>query len=169
MSARYFVIPDNRGHVCLTPPVLKHLYSFAQIKKNDKEAGGQLFSDSPSDSLVMVAIATGPYDEDRRSRNSFNPALERVNADREHFFSRGLYSVGLWHTHPQKIPIPSPQDKETTQKYLRASNGEMEGFLQIIVGNKGTPPNLSVWLATTNKKYYWVRLKEFGGFVSQWN
>ena len=83
-----------------------------------------------------------------------------TNKDRENYFSLGYYAVGLWHTHPESIPTPSTKDRDTTHEYLKAFNGEMEGFLLVTIGNKGTPLNMSVCMASTDPKIIWVELKE---------
>jgi len=36
----------------------------------------------------------------------------------------------------------------------------MTGFLLVILGNKGQPFNLAVWLARTNNHSNWIRLRE---------
>lgn len=160
LNDRYFILPNQAGLIHLTGKVLEHIFKYAQVRKSDKEAGGQIFSENPDSSVVSVSVATGPYKEDFRSRNSFNPCLNNINKDREYFFNKGLYAVGLWHTHPELHPKPSHEDKITTQKYLSASKGEMNGFLQIIIGNTMSSPNITVWLASNYVSDQWIQLKE---------
>ncbi|WP_296592141.1 Mov34/MPN/PAD-1 family protein [Methylophaga sp.] len=160
MIDKYFILPNGAGLVHFTGEVIAHIYKYAQVKKLDKEAGGQLFSENPDCSVVTISVATGPYKEDFRSRTHFNPCLNIINSDREYYFSKGLFAVGLWHTHPELSPKPSHHDKITTLKYLSAHEGELNGFLQAIVGNTSSPNDLCVYLASNNKSDNWVRLKE---------
>lgn len=160
MSDRYFILPNGKGLLHFTGSVIEHMYTYAQIKDSDKEAGGQLFSQNPDESKVLISLATGPYDEDTRSRNQFNPCLRKVNQDRKSLFKRGLFAVGLWHTHPEPNPKPSHEDKATTFKYLNACEKEMSGFIQTIVGNSEVAESLSVWLAYFDTKSRWMKLSE---------
>lgn len=160
LSDRYFILPNDAGLIHFSCDVLSHIYGFAQNSIMDKEAGGQLFSRNPDSSIVSITIATGPYKEDSRSRIQFNPNLKIANNDRELFFSKGYYAVGLWHTHAEAYPKPSHNDKVTTFEYLKAFNGELRGFIQAIIGNSNPRNSLSIWLASTDKKNNWVELKE---------
>lgn len=160
MIDRYFILPNDAGILQFTSEVLEHIYSYAQINKKDKEAGGQLFSESPHNSLVLISVVTGPYAEDSRSITHFNPCLRHINLDREQLFKNGLHATGLWHTHPESNPNPSNEDRITTLKYLDAFDGEMSGFIQVIMGNTRSSDSLCVWLASTDKRSKWVKLKE---------
>lgn len=160
MKERKFLLPYNRGEIRLTKEVLEHIYSYSQNKIVKTEAGGQLFSLNPEEHSVTINKATGPYLVDKRTRCSFKPNIKRANKDRERLLPKGLYAVGLWHTHPEAVPIVSSIDQETTIECLKGFNGEMEGFLQIIIGNKGTPLNMGVWVALKDEKEKWLQLEE---------
>lgn len=160
MTERYFALPNDAGTLLFTSSVLEHIYRYAQVNENDKEAGGQLFSKNPHEQLITISIVTGPNPNDIRSVNHFNPNLRQLNNDRKRLFNDGFHAIGLWHTHPEQIPHPSEDDRITTLKYLEACNGEMTGFIQVIVGNRKSPESLVVWLASTDKNNRWVKLKE---------
>lgn len=160
MTKRFFTLPNAAGTLLFTSSVLEHIYRYAQVNRNDNEAGGQLFSKNPHERLVTISIATGPNPNDTRSANHFNPNLRQLNNDRKRFFNDGFHAIGLWHTHPEPIPHPSNDDRITTFKYLEACNGEMTGFIQVIVGNRKSPESLGVWLASTDTNNRWVKLKE---------
>lgn len=140
--------------------VLNQMYQNAQVKFWHKEAGGQLFSPSPNEKKVVISKLTGPYEEDNRSRHKFNPNINLINRDRIELFAESLYPVGLWHTHPESKPTPSRIDTKTTVDYLKAFNGQAVGFLLVIIGNKGLPPNITVWLATNLSDNSLIRLEE---------
>lgn len=160
MSTRRFELPDGRGVVIFSEYVLTHIYQYAQTTIWTKEAGGQLFSATPSEAIVEISVVTGPHKTDKRTRASFHPDVKTATQDRITQFESGFHAVGLWHTHPEAWPIPSNVDRETTQAYLNAFNGEMEGFLLAILGNQGDPYHMTLWLASTNSSISWMQLPE---------
>jgi len=160
MSSRTFVLPDNRGIVIFEDVVLLQMYRHAQTQLWDREAGGQLFSPEPHVSEVVVSVATGPHRKDKRTRYQFVPDLPSATRDRETQFAMGRHAVGLWHTHPEDNPVPSDLDCTTTRQYLDAFNGEMYGFLLVILGRSGNPFNMSVWIASKNTNGSWLQLDE---------
>ncbi|MBS3965547.1 MAG: Mov34/MPN/PAD-1 family protein [Methylomonas sp.] len=160
MTSRIFLLPDYRGRVLFDDRVLRHMYKYTQTRFWHCEAGGQLFSETPHESSVVVSVVSGPHLRDSRSRHNFVPDLTSATRDRQSQFSLGRHAVGLWHTHPEANPSPSNQDYETTWKYLEAFDGMMNGFLLVILGNYGNPFNMVVWMATTNKVDSWVKLTE---------
>jgi len=160
MTNREFELPAEKGVISFRKDVLLHMYSHCQRHKWSKEAGGQLFSPDPTDSVVEITHSTGPYKTDQRSRHSFNPDVSISNHDRTEHFKNGLHAVGLWHTHPENFPIPSYLDRRTTEAYLNATNGELEYFMLVILGNSGNPPNLSLWLTSNNNENQWIELNE---------
>jgi hypothetical protein len=72
----------------------------------------------------------------------------------------GRHAVGLWHTHPEDNPAPSGLDHSTTRKYLDAFNGDMDGFLLVILGRSGNPLNMAVWMASNTPSEAWTQLPE---------
>ncbi|MDD5267593.1 MAG: Mov34/MPN/PAD-1 family protein [Methylococcales bacterium] len=160
MTSRTFLLPDNRGHVLFVDNVLQHMYQHAQTRFWQREAGGQLFSTAPHESSVVVSVASGPHSRDAQSRHHFAPDLPLATRDREIQFNLGKHAVGLWHTHPEAKPAPSNQDYNTTQEYLEAFHGMMDGFLLVILGNSGNPLNMVVWIATMKPFGAWIQLEE---------
>jgi hypothetical protein len=56
--------------------------------------------------------------------------------------SRGSVGfIGMWHTHPQDLPIPSPTDNGAMEKLL-APDADFAGrrFLMLIVGGSARAP-----------------------------
>lgn len=160
MSSRTFELPANRGYVIFEEVVLQHMYRYAQSHLRDHEAGGQLFSAAPHVFGVVIQVATGPHRRDKRTRYQFVPDLLSATRDRETQFAIGRHAVGLWHTHPEDNPEPSGLDCTTTRKYLNAFNGEMDGFLLVILGRRGNPFNMSVWMASIMPVESWSKLPE---------
>ncbi|WP_170291467.1 Mov34/MPN/PAD-1 family protein [Dechloromonas hortensis] len=160
MDERRFILPDSRGEILLEATVLEHIYRYAQCGPWQREAGGQLFSPTPEQATVRISLGTGPYKEDRSTRCGFVPNLRTATQDRHTQFALGRHAVGLWHTHPEACPMPSEQDRETAQAYLKAFDGAMEGFILLILGNRGNPLNMTLWMASIRLGHSWVQLTE---------
>ncbi|HJW56938.1 MAG TPA: Mov34/MPN/PAD-1 family protein [Burkholderiaceae bacterium] len=160
MNSRTFFMPDHSGYVIFETDVLSHMYGYAQRRFYLSEAGGQLFSSTPHDSAIIISAVSGPNSRDQRRRHSFVPNAEQATTDRREQFGLGRYPIGLWHTHPESNPTPSSLDESTTKEWLGDFLGTMHGFLLAIVGNRGAPPALSVWLARTTNPEDWICLEE---------
>ncbi|ASD20694.1 Mov34/MPN/PAD-1 family protein [Pseudomonas aeruginosa] len=154
------MLPGGSRYVLFTQPVLDYMYSHAQRRWWQKEAGGEIFSRVPDSSGLIIDTVAGPNPNDRRSRHSWNPDCLAGDADRLSQFQQGLHAVGLWHTHPEPVPQPSARDRETTIDYLKAFNKERSRYLMVIIGNRGTPPTMSVWITLQERRGSWVQLQE---------
>ncbi|KRB31022.1 hypothetical protein ASD99_21685 [Mesorhizobium sp. Root695] len=106
-----------------------------------KEAGGQLFADIKAD-LWHVLAATGPRSADRRGRFHFWPDRKAEQREIDRHFAEGLQYVGDWHTHPQKIPVPSQNDIASIENVVRESTLYTPGLLLCIVGLAPFPDGL---------------------------
>lgn len=167
MTDRIFLVPDSNTRIVIRSVALQHIYAYAQTRWHHSEAGGQIFSSTPHLSEIVVTQATGPHPPDKRSRHHFNPDPVAATNDRVTLFNQDLHAVGLWHTHPERNPSPSGPDHEATLKYLASFQGEMNGFLLLILGNSGTPLNLAVWLASERPIRTWVKLLEVSEQIGQ--
>lgn len=153
-------MPGGSGLLVFTEGVLEHMYRYAQLGLFQREAGGQLFCSTPHHPDILIDAVTGPNSKDKRRRCSFIPDVTQANADRHQKFAEGRHAVGLWHTHPEKLPTPSSQDLQTTREYLEAFNSTMDGFLLIVLGNYGAPINMAVWLVHNKFGSAGIRLRE---------
>ena len=126
-----------------TDPVLRHFDRHRQIRFWHREAGGLLFTrfELPT---ILVEEATGPRQTDIRSRCSYSPDTEAEQLEIEERFSRGLYFIGCWHTHPEPVPTPSDFDVRNTSECVRLSRHALNGFVMAIVGQAEIPRSLYV-------------------------
>lgn len=157
---RVFFYPDFSRYVFFTSSALAHMYKWSQRAPWQKEAGGELFTPNPNDDGLIITTTKGPQKEDYRARRAFNPDATAGYCERQRQFEHGLYPVGLWHTHPEKYPTPSGLDRETTEAYFKALEGEYRGYLMVIVGSRGKVPELCVWEVRQAKSPVWIRLLE---------
>ena len=137
------------GTVALSDSVLDTFANFAQLGKDDPEAGGILLGRLILNSDdVVIDEATKPTPEDRSSRFYFwrsnKPALRRVAEAWEMSGGTRVY-LGDWHTHPEDGPHPSCVDRRNWKRLLKKSRYEQEFLLFVIVGRKET----CVWEGTT--------------------
>lgn len=160
MGDRTFVLPEGEGSVSFEKLALEHMYSFAQRRFYQPETGGQLFSPTPHHQVVTITDASGPNPHDVRSRHTFIPNAHHATTDRQFHFTAGRHPIGLWHTHPEANPTPSMRDHETACEFLDSFGGSMSGFLLVIIGNKGSPLNMAVWLARAKSTGVWIPLTE---------
>jgi len=158
---RTFFSPDRTRYVLFTENVLRHMYSFAQRKCKQTEAGGEIFSPRPYSCSLLVDAIAGPHPEDHRSRYSYNPNTSATSRARNEQYACDRHAVGLWHTHPEAQPHPSGLDRATTQDYLRSFAGTRSRYLSVIIGNRGDTPAITVW--ATEELGDWQRWDEFCG------
>jgi proteasome lid subunit RPN8/RPN11 len=157
---RIFFFPDSTRYVLFTEQALTHMYAHTQRWPWQKEAGGEIYAAAPDAAGLAITAATGPNPHDRRSRYSWNPDIRSADMDRQNQFALGRHAVGLWHTHPEPMPTPSGQDRQTTSEYLEAFQGDRGRYLMVVIGNRGTPPAMSVWVSSQVDRLRWLELRE---------
>ena len=156
-APRTFWYPSHKRYVLFTPEALAHIYGFQQKWPWSREAGGELFAPDPEADGLVIVSASGPSRKDTRKRYYFNQDPITATRERERQHKQGLYAVGLWHTHPQQIPIPSWQDKRTAKRYFDDFEGARSSYLLVVMGKNGPEPSLSVWSVG---KRAWIELIE---------
>lgn len=127
----------------LSEDVIEHFRQHQQSNANQAEAGGQLFATFSGNS-IEVSLATGPRQCDHRSPIHFKPNRKAERREIKRLFQVGLHYVGDWHTHPQRIPIPSSTDVENITDIFRKSHHSLAGFIMIVVGTASLPDGLFV-------------------------
>ena len=109
------------------------------------ESVGQLYVRNLMTDDVYVEVATLlPPMSANRTGVRFNPS--HAFDERDKFFREGLHCIGLWHTHPEPIPMPSVEDELLAADYACAAAKELLGIIFVIVGTKSFPHGLGVWV-----------------------
>jgi integrative and conjugative element protein (TIGR02256 family) len=109
---------DRRRLVVLSAEVVRTLVRYRQRFPWQTEAGGILIGRRRGNH-IEVALATEPARHDRRSpymfeREAFGHSEAATLAWR---IGGGTVDyVGEWHTHPQKVPVPSSIDRREWKK-----------------------------------------------------
>jgi integrative and conjugative element protein (TIGR02256 family) len=131
--------------ILIEDDVVGHFRRSRQLKRRDREAGGQLFARlAPPD--IIITEATGPAKKDKRSRFSFLPDRASEQLEINVMYERGLHYVGDWHTHPAPRGTPSDRDFTSIGELVRHSRHGFGGFLVIVVGTSEPPEGLAVYL-----------------------
>lgn len=148
MRLVYSLEPDVPS-VVFTEEAIASMIRHRQKTTNDKEAGGQLFAKFEGHDAIIIE-ATEPKCLDKRSRYGFIPSQWLQRQEIKSKYKQGKHFVGDWHTHPEPVPSPSADDKESMIDCFCKSNHELKAFLMVIVGTAEPPDNLYVCLVNSN-------------------
>lgn len=111
------------------------------------EGGGQLFCQFVGN-VINVVEGTEPGRVDKCSRYSFWPSRRKEQREINDYYSRGLHYIGDWHTHPQNIPSPSPEDANKLKDIFRNSQHQLKYMLLVVVGRNDIPTG--IWIGLVN-------------------
>ena len=134
----------------IQPSVLRTFTNHRQLRSDAPEAGGQLFARIDG-ANILLELATGPRKSDKRSRYSYQPDRHAEQEEINQLHRENLLFVGDWHTHPEPIPHPSPQDFASIRDSVAKSRHHLNGFLLAIVGTGTIPTALWIGLHSTTE------------------
>ncbi|MFC3631825.1 Mov34/MPN/PAD-1 family protein [Paracoccus angustae] len=140
-----YPIGSSGQDLVFTRDVIAYIERHRQLRFWQAEAGGLLFA-RLSDRDVVVEVATGPRETDRRTRFTYCP--DRVAEQREinEMHLRGLMFVGTWHSHPEPVPTPSAIDLHSLAESYILSRHHLNAFVLAIIGQRPVPIGLHVVL-----------------------
>lgn len=130
-------LPDGKVVDILTP-VLRKMASY--IQTDDKpESGGYIvgYEHETSHSIVLEDIST-PYSLDTQSQIHFNMVDPRHRLFLMKAKLHKSFYMGVWHTHPQEVPSPSPIDWEDWKKTMEMDKTACDYIFFIIAGIQKT-------------------------------
>lgn len=139
-------------NLVLSHKVLSHFSRWRQLRWYQREAGGQLFARIGS-GQILVEEATGPRWTDRRTRHTYMPDRRAEQREILRRHRQGLHFVGDWHTHAERVPVPSPLDLESMTDAFRRSTHALNAFVLIIVGQADPPEGLHVLVCDASGGY----------------
>lgn len=124
---------------------LQFFTQYAQTNRLQRESVGQLYSRYLTGSSIEVEHASVLTPQwSLRARVKFDTA--QAMAERERMFKHGMHCVGLWHTHPEKYPSPSREDRNLAREHALAAQPQLAGLVFVIVGNAPMPAGMGVWI-----------------------
>ena len=104
----------------------------------DVETGGILFGERDDASqIVWVTEAIGPPPDSQKSAEGFVCGIEwtkEINDEKRDRTRRAIQCIGMWHTHPDSAPLPSPKDFRGMKKIISSINNPTPKSLLLIVG-----------------------------------
>lgn len=144
-STLVYQLPGARWRLQFGENVLRTLRSHVQRNSSSRESVGQLYSrDLTSDCIVVEQATVLTPTWAAWARVQFDP--KRAATEREEKFKNGLHCLGLWHTHPEPLPNPSPEDKALARDHALSAKGQLTGLVFAIVGTRSMPAGLRVWI-----------------------
>lgn len=149
----YLLIDRNKDYEVRMEPsafnsILAWIRRSERVNGHKVETGGVLFGQIDEFlKVVWVNEVSGPPSDSIASPSCFICGTEGVIEmnDEKNIRTLGAVTfVGMWHTHPQGKPIPSPTDL-SAMKILLGSNKDYLGrnFLMIIFGGSSSIPDVS--------------------------
>lgn len=151
-SLRYR-FPNASWELVLPKNILGRLTTHAQRSSQAPEVAGQLYVRTLATQQVVIEHVT-LLQSKRPARNKFRFDLVAAAEERAALFMQGLHCVGLWHTHPESIPTPSPADLSLAKDHAEAANHQLAGILFLILGTAPLPHGLIVGAHDSQK--FWT-------------
>ncbi len=128
----------------IRPEAKEKMFKYKQVRWTDKEAGGILIGRILSeDENFIIDDVSEPMPTDKRRRTRFSRKVEGHQEYMNDAFEReegSCFYLGEWHTHPQRIPIPSSVDRNDWNRLLKIGF-ESSCLFFVIVGLE----DLKVW------------------------
>lgn len=135
-----------RWTLAISGDVTTFLEPYVQKRWLSRESAGQLYTRDLTSQEVIVERATLLTRVSAAwSRISFD--VKQVVAEREAMFEQGYHCLGLWHTHPEPVPHPSPNDLRLLKDHAAAAaSRDYAAMVFAILGTRPLPLGLGIWV-----------------------
>ncbi|MEA3211687.1 MAG: hypothetical protein QOE70_4744 [Chthoniobacter sp.] len=150
------ICQDGLGgyEVRISPRALRGMRAWisrsARMSGREDETGGLLFGQRDDGLRILwVDEVTGPPPDSQGSPDLFLCGVVGTQAahERKRATSRGaLGYVGMWHTHPESLPVPSEVDFGGMHRILQAEQFSATRHLLLIVGLPWKKPLLGAYV-----------------------
>lgn len=135
-----FFDKSDGGVIKIDSNALRKIYKFIQNSKESSEAGGVLLGRYIINSKdIVVDDVTVPMKNDIRRRFYFyrdKRLHQRIVTDKWIKSNGTCNYLGEWHTHPERIPVPTNIDMREWRKLLRTSIFDYECLYFLIAGTE---------------------------------
>ena len=116
----------------------------ARLNGREVETGGHLFGERDDAAKVLwVSEVTEPPPDSRASASEFVCGVEGVQTatNQKNKFSRGSVSfIGMWHTHPNGNPTPSPTDYDAMLSIVQNPDFSCARSILLVIGPNSDGP-----------------------------
>jgi integrative and conjugative element protein (TIGR02256 family) len=114
------------------------------------ETGGLLFGERDEASgVIWVNEVSGPPRDSEHSPEKFVCGIEgtaELNAEKRTRTRRSVQYLGMWHTHPNSLPVPSATDWDGMRRLVGAAGGASRSLMLIVGGPHGKTPVLGTYV-----------------------
>lgn len=110
------------------------------------ETGGILFGHTAFLKIIWVDEISGPPPDSLQSCEAFvcgTAGVSEMNDEKEKRTRKSVSFVGMWHTHPLGIPLPSNTDLGAMANLLTGGQFQAKRFLMGIAGGDSSRPLIS--------------------------
>lgn len=111
------------------------------------ETGGVLFGHTDEYlKIIWVDEISGPPPDSIQSSAAFvcgTAGVSEMNAEKTKRTRKSVAFVGMWHTHPGGIPLPSDTDYSAMANLLTGDEFQAKRFLMVIIGADSLRPLIS--------------------------
>jgi integrative and conjugative element protein (TIGR02256 family) len=129
-----YLLPYDRT-LYIRPEAIEKMFKYKQVSWTDTEAGGILIGRIlEEDENIIIDDVSEPMPTDKRRRTRFSRSPEGHQEYMNEAYEReegSCFYLGEWHTHPQRIPIPSSIDRNDWERLLNV--GFESGFLLFVI------------------------------------
>ena len=121
-----------------------------RVNGHQVETGGILFGQRDDVSKILwINEITGPPPDTEASEDYFLCGVEGIaetNQEKQDRTRGSVQFVGMWHTHPRALPLPSEIDVAGMKKIVCATDPPTPKALLLIVGSIDSTPSLGAFV-----------------------
>lgn len=141
-------LPNNKV-VDILPEVFEEINKWLQIDDSLSESGGFIVGyQHKGTNNISLECVSHPYPLDTRNRVRFNIKDPKHKLFLLRASARKSYYMGVWHTHPQRIPEPSQIDWNDWKETLDMDQTACEYVFFLIAGSEGA----RIWVGDLKTK-----------------
>ena len=137
------MILPNRKVVDILTPVAEEINKWLQDSLEKPESGGYIVGyQHQKTGNISLENVSHPYSLDVKTRVIFDIRDPRHNIFLKKAERKKSYYMGVWHTHPQTVPIPSNIDWDDWRETLLSDKTGSQYVFFLIAGTK----ELRIWV-----------------------